>query len=164
MRPLLLLDVDGPLNPWAAKTPPAGYAEYRWRLSRWSRKTQHAWLNPAHGPALRELAGRLDAELVWATSWEHRANVTVGPVLGLPELPVIGFRAYEGQPVWKYAAVGRFAAGRPVAWFDDDFALHRSAREAFLERRREVTALIAVDPAVGLTAEHLAAAEQAFSE
>ncbi|MEU6152712.1 HAD domain-containing protein [Actinosynnema sp. NPDC047251] len=162
MRPLLLLDVDGPLNPWAAKTPPDGYVEHRWRLSRWRRRTQHAWLNAAHGTALLDLAAHLDADLAWATSWEHRANTTVGPALGLPDLPVIGLRAYEGRPVWKYAAVGRFAAGRPLAWFDDDFDLYRSAREAFLARRREITALIAVDPATGLRVEHLRAAEDAL--
>ncbi|WP_433262842.1 HAD domain-containing protein [Actinosynnema sp. CS-041913] len=161
-KPLVLLDVDGPLNPWAAKAPPDGYVEFRWRLSRWSRKTQHAWLNPAHGPALLDLAERVGADLAWATTWEDRANATIGPALGLPVLPVVGLRAYEGRPGWKYAAVGRFAAGRPLAWVDDDFGLFPSAREAFLQRRRDVTALIPVDPATGLTEEHFAAVAEAL--
>ncbi|GAA0234177.1 hypothetical protein GCM10010492_36300 [Saccharothrix mutabilis subsp. mutabilis] len=159
---LLLLDVDGPLNPWAARTPPPGYVRHEWRLSRWRRATRHAHLNPAHGPALLSLAERTGAELVWATSWEDLANDTVGPALGLPPLRVIGLRAYEGTPEWKYGAVGRFAAGRPIAWLDDDFALFASARDAFLRRRRETTALIPVDPATGITDEHLAAAERAL--
>ncbi|WP_309115908.1 HAD domain-containing protein [Saccharothrix sp.] len=159
---LLLLDVDGPLNPWAARTPPPGYVRHEWRLSRWRRTTRHAWLNPAHGPALLALAERTQAELVWATSWEDLANRTIGPALGLPQLRVIGLRAYEGSPEWKYGAVGRFAAGQPLAWLDDDFSLFASARDAFLHRRREITALIPVDPAAGLTDAHLATAEQAL--
>jgi hypothetical protein len=157
---LLLLDVDGPLNPWAARTPPPGYTRHEWRLTR--RDTRHAHLNPDHGPALLALAARTGAELVWATSWEDLANRTIGPALGLPPLRVIGLRAYEGTPDWKYGAVGRFAAGRPLAWFDDDFSLFASARDRFLHRRRDVTALIPVDPATGITEAHLTAAEQAL--
>ncbi|MFI9814732.1 HAD domain-containing protein [Saccharothrix variisporea] len=172
MTVLLLLDVDGPLNPWAARTPPPGYTRHEWRLTRrdsrhsWRltrRDTRHALLNPAHGPALLALANRTGAELVWATSWEDLANRTIGPALGLPPLRVIGLRAYEGTPDWKYGAVGRFAAGRPLAWFDDDFSLFASARDRFLHRRRETTALISVDPATGITDTHLAAAEQALT-
>jgi hypothetical protein len=48
-----------------------------------------------------------------------------------------------------------------LAWLDDDFALFPSARRAFLNRRREPTALIPVDPATGITADHLAAAAAA---
>lgn len=33
-RPLLLLDVDDPLNPWAAPTPPPRHVEHRFRVSR----------------------------------------------------------------------------------------------------------------------------------
>ena len=63
MRPLILLDVDGPLSPWAAPrhAKPAGYVEHPLRLSRWSRKRLRIWLNPAHGPALLALAGSADA-------------------------------------------------------------------------------------------------------
>lgn len=165
MRPLLLLDVDGPLHPFAARTPPEGYVEHRWRLSRlpWRRAVQRAWLDPRHGPALLDLAHRAGAELAWATTWEDRANTTVGPALGLPPLPVVGVRAYEGVGDWKFGAVGRFARGRPLAWLDDDFDLFPTARGRFLERRRDTpTALIAVDPATGLTAEHFAAVEEAL--
>ncbi|HEY3471150.1 MAG TPA: hypothetical protein VGL47_38865 [Amycolatopsis sp.] len=155
MRPLILLDVDGPLSPWAAPrhAKPAGYAEHSWRLSRWSRKRQRIWLNPAHGPRLVALAGSADAELAWATSWEHRANRQVGPAIGLPPLPVVEFAGE--QPTWKFGPVARFAAGRPLAWFDDDFDLFPAARTAFLERRAALpTELIDVDAHTGLTDHH----------
>jgi hypothetical protein len=165
MTPLLLVDIDGPLNPFAARTPPPGYVQYQWRLSRWPRKSvRRAWLSPAHGAALLDLAGRTGAELAWVTSWEHDANTTVGPALGLPELPVVGVRAYDQHPDWKFGAVGRFAHGRPLAWLDDDFDLFPRARLAFQERRSTVTALIPVDPATGITCEHLTAVEAALSQ
>ena len=93
MRPLILLDVDGPLSPWAAPrhAKPAGYVEQSLRLSRWSRKRLRIWLNPAHGPTL--LAWPVPRTRSWPgrRSWEHRANRQVGPAIGLPLLPVIEF-------------------------------------------------------------------------
>ncbi|MFJ6675500.1 hypothetical protein ACIQMJ_30715 [Actinosynnema sp. NPDC091369] len=46
---------------------------------------------------------------------------------------------------------------------DDDFGLFPAARRAFVERRGEVTALIDVDPAVGVTADHLDAVVEALA-
>jgi hypothetical protein len=162
VRPLLLVDVDGPLHPFAANAPPPGFVEYRWRRA-WRRRTvRRAWLNPAHGAALLDLARCTGAELAWVSSWEHEANTTVGPALGLPALPVVGVRAYDGHPDWKFGAVGRYAYGRPLAWLDDDFDLFPRARQAFLTRRTMTTALIPVDPATGITTDHLAAVAAAL--
>ncbi|MFB8349009.1 hypothetical protein [Streptomyces niveus] len=94
-RPLLFLDVDGPLNPYAAKPErrPDGYTTLR---VPWNRGTSdeprglssrlrplRVRLNPDHGRALL----RLGYELCWATTWMDEANRWIGPVLGLPELP-----------------------------------------------------------------------------
>ncbi|MFG1641883.1 hypothetical protein ACGFMK_16480 [Amycolatopsis sp. NPDC049252] len=156
--------MDGPLSPWAAPrhAKPAGYVEHQLRISRWSRRRQRIWLNPAHGPALLALAGSADAEPAWATSWEDRANAQVGPAIGLPPLPVVRFAGQlEARPTtWKFGPVARFAAGRPLAWFDDDFDLFPAARQTFLDRRGDLpTELIAVDPHTGLAAEHFDALE-----
>jgi hypothetical protein len=164
---LLLLDVDGPLNPWAAPPDdrPEGYVEHRFRLSRWRRRAAlRVWLNPRHGTELTALAERTGVELAWATTWGHEANRLFGPVLGLPPLPVIEFAGPQSDtlPTWKYPAVARFARGRPLAWLDDDFALYASARDAFLARRHASgmpTLLVPVDPHVGLTGSELASVE-----
>ncbi|WP_370944550.1 HAD domain-containing protein [Amycolatopsis sp. cg5] len=161
MRPLLLLDIDGPLNPFAAKPDarPPGFTEHRFRLSGWSRrKPLRMWLNPGHGPALLALAERTGLELAWATTWEHRANTMIGPAIGLPSLPVITFAGASSS--WKYPAVARFAYERPLAWLDDDFDLYPGPRDAFLAKRAQLpTELIRVNPREGLSAGHLAAVE-----
>jgi hypothetical protein len=153
VRPLLLLDIDGVLNPWAAESCPPGYGEHRFRVGRWRRRSRQAWLRPEHGPALRGLAERTGAELVWATSWAHEANIMVGRALGLPSLPVIEFAGPHSDtgPDWKYRAVARFAYGRPLAWLDDDFDLRVAAKASFLARRDTPTLLVPVDPAIGMT-------------
>ena len=51
--------------------------------------------------------------------------------------------------------MGRFAYGRPLFWFDDDFDLRPGAKERFLRRRDPLTRLISVDPATGLTSAHM---------
>lgn len=156
----MLLDVDGPLNPFAgSEDTRVGFVEHRIRLSRWNkRKVLRLWLNPALGPALLGLADRTGAQLAWATTWGHRANTVIGPAIGLPVLRVVELGESGGR--WKFPAVERFAAGRPLVWLDDDFDLYPVERDAFLGRRAGVpTELWRVDPRIGLTVEDLAAVE-----
>lgn len=100
-KPLLLLDVDGPLNPYRQITK-KGYLEPKVRPGE-TRYTydKHllrppGWetgdplpvlLSPAHGDALRALSDVFT--LVWATTWEEHANRLLAPILDLPHLPVI---------------------------------------------------------------------------
>jgi hypothetical protein len=160
VRPLILLDVDGPLNPFAAPAcaRPPGFVEHAIRLSRWDRrKVLRLWLNPTHGPDLCALAERADAQLAWATTWEHRANTVIAPVIGLPNLPVIDVGG-AGES-WKFPAVARYAGDRPLVWLDDDFDLFPAARDHFLAGRRAPTELLRVDPRLGLSGEDLHAVE-----
>ncbi|MFI1095331.1 hypothetical protein [Streptomyces sp. NPDC020917] len=126
-RPLLFLDVDGPLNPYAAQPErrPEGYVTIRvpWEGDglRSPARLLRVWLNPAHGPALMDL----DYDLCWATTWMERANQWIGPVLGLPELPFVDFgdRLFALRPDgvhWKAESLVAYAAGRPFAWVDDE--------------------------------------------
>ncbi|WP_369206804.1 hypothetical protein [Streptomyces sp. PU-14G] len=161
-RPLLYLDVDGPLNPWAAKPErrPAGYTAHRMKPDSWvalhagappdAVPALRVWLNPAHGPRLLELSGPYD--LVWATTWGEDANVHLAPVLGLPHLPVVEWPALfgEGQEgtYWKTSHLVGHAAGRPFAWVDDEVG---EADRAFVASRHDAPALLRhVDPRAGL--------------
>ncbi|MEU9575783.1 HAD domain-containing protein [Streptomyces chilikensis] len=152
-RPLLFLDVDGPLNPYAAvrQHPLPGYRARPvpgtlpvrpWRL----------WLNPAHGPALL----RQGFDICWATAWMADANRHIGPVLGLPELDFVDFgddlfRERADGVHWKTAAIVEHAAGRPFLWVDDETTLLDDLYVAAWSPAP--AALHHVDPRVGLRLE-----------
>ena len=70
--PLLLLDVDGVLNPFAAPACPPGYTEHEFFPGE-----DPVRLCAAHGPWLRELATRF--HIVWATAWGADANRLLSP-------------------------------------------------------------------------------------
>ncbi|MEV0181479.1 hypothetical protein AB0I54_19580 [Streptomyces sp. NPDC050625] len=119
-RPLLFLDVDGPLNPYAAQPErrPEGYTTIRVAVDG---RTLRVWLNPGHGPALL----RLGYDLCWATTWMDAANRYIAPVVGLPELPYVDFGSglFARRPDevhWKTEAIVAYAQGRPFAWVDDE--------------------------------------------
>lgn len=140
-RPLLFLDVDGPLNPYAANSTarPTGYTTSRvFGLQ--------VWLDPSHGPALLGLP----YDLVWATTWEHEANSLVGPVLGLPDLPVVGWpdTAPPSGLYFKTPTLVDYAAGRPFAWVDDEHG-HRD-RGYVADFHPGPALLHHVDPAKGM--------------
>ncbi|MFF9642354.1 hypothetical protein [Kitasatospora aureofaciens] len=131
-QPLLLLDVDGPLNPYAAPDGrcPAGYGAHRLLPASWV--ARHAplpreeveplrvWLNPAHGPQLLALP----YQLVWATTWMDEANSLIAPHVGLPELPYIAWTNLFGTDPdglhWKTRDLVAWADGRPFVWLDDE--------------------------------------------
>lgn len=148
MKPILFLDVDGPLNPYAAKPHrrPEGYSTHRLNpltsdgVTRWTthhKRPLRVGLNPSHGPALLELG----FDLVWATSWEAEANELIGPHIGLPELPYVTFDRCPspfphmpdhtvldtapgpGGTYFKTDQLVRWAAGRPFVWVDDEITL-----------------------------------------
>jgi hypothetical protein len=141
-RPLLLVDVDGVLNPWAAAGCPAGYQEFDFFPG------ERILLFPGHGKLLTTLAQSF--ELVWATAWQLNANRLISPVLGIGELPVIEFpRDGRDQYFRKLPAVIDAVGDRPCAWIDDE---HRPDHYAWAERRGVPTWMMDIDPAVGLTA------------
>ncbi|KFG03599.1 MULTISPECIES: hypothetical protein [Streptomyces] len=171
-RPLLYLDVDGPLNPYAAKPErrPAGYTTHRMKPRGWLAqhpgqpeayvKPLRVWLNPEHGRQLLQLAALFD--VTWATTWAGEANTCIAPVLGLPELPVVEWPAGPGPSgpprvpgtvanpgiFWKTRRLVEHAAGRPFAWVDDEIG---PADREFVAAHHHGSALLhRVDPRLGL--------------
>ncbi|WP_329613121.1 hypothetical protein OG244_07260 [Streptomyces brevispora] len=163
-RPLLFLDVDGPLNPYAAKAErrPEGYTTLRVPHNS-GMPTEHGepvlrrrplrvWLNPEHGQDLL----RLDYELCWATTWMADANRWIAPVLGLPELPFVDFgdALFRDRPDgvhWKTAPLVDYADGRPFAWVDDE---QSDADQAYLTAHHRARGLLHhVNPRIGLREE-----------
>ena len=158
-RPLLLIDIDGPLNPYAAKAHrrPDGYTTHRMKPDSWvsrhvypSRaKPLRVWLNHDHGAALQSLP----YDLVWCTTWMGEANEWIAPHLGLPELPHIPFdklwaRRNDGT-YFKTWDVCRWAQGLPFAWIDDEIG---TADREYVAGVHDAPALLHhVDPRIGLT-------------
>jgi hypothetical protein len=145
-RPVLLVDVDGVLNPWLAKGCPPGFGEYDLIPG------ERVLLSPGHGELLLSLEGAY--ELVWATAWEHRANQLISPVLALPELPVIEF-PLEGRDLYfrKLPAVIEAVGNRPCAWIDDE---HQLDHYSWADRRGVPTLIVDINPARGLTSDIVA--------
>jgi hypothetical protein len=167
VRPVLLVDVDGPLNPYAAKPHqrPVGYTTHRLltprrqaaeqrRLAEWGLpnkrvKPLRVWLNPGHGAAL----GALPFDLVWATTWEQEANDFVAPVLGLPSLPFIAWLEPRPDPgggmFWKTPQIVAWAHNRAFAWIDDAIT---DADRVWVQAHHDGPALLhRIDPRIGLS-------------
>ncbi|WP_433888265.1 hypothetical protein [Streptomyces sp. CA-111067] len=154
MKPWLFLDVDGPLNPYAAPSGrlPRGYALHRLRPTHWPPEHPDlpVWLDPGHGAHLDWLTAHFS--LVWATTWEDDANTMIGPLIGLPELPVVHWPEQRAQSAtglfWKTAELVRFADGAPFAWVDDEVD---EEDRAFVAAHHPAPALLhRIDPRVGL--------------
>jgi hypothetical protein len=141
-RPILLVDVDGVLNPWEAAFCPDGFAEYEFVPG------ERVLLSPAHGELLTSLAAAY--ELVWATAWEHRANQFICPVLAMPALPVIEFPLCGRDLLFRKLPSVREAVGdRPCAWIDD---VHLPDHYEWAATRGVPTLIVDINPAEGLTA------------
>lgn len=150
--PLLLIDVDGVVSLFGfdQTEPPAG---------RFTVVDGIPHLLAARaGDHLARLARTF--ECVWCTGWEDRADEHLPSLLGLPRgWPHLTFAATPGDELhWKLEAIDAHAGpDRPVAWIDDD---HDASCVRWAATRPGPTLLVATEPAVGLTADHVTTLER----
>jgi hypothetical protein len=153
-RPLLFLDVDGPLIPFGRAL--QSYPTYQSGPDRHEDRSNPllARIDPEHGPRL----AALPCELVWATTWMHDANECIAPRLGLPQLAVVIWPDTSDTDEqderhglhWKTRALVVWAAGSPFAWVDDEIT---DTDRAWVTAHHHGPALLhRVDPSEGLTA------------
>ncbi|MET9354710.1 HAD domain-containing protein [Streptomyces sp. NPDC006617] len=122
-RPLLFLDVDGPLIPFGSS---AGQKEVVAACSS-TTVDQGNPLLPRLDPGIGARLIALRCRLVWATTWMEEANDVIAPRIGLPRLPVLEWpdADAEGTPRglhWKTRPMVEWAAGRPFVWVDDEIS------------------------------------------
>ncbi|MER5758166.1 hypothetical protein [Streptomyces sp. NPDC002082] len=147
-RPVLFLDVDGPLIPFGSAQ---GYPVYE-SPGAPAEADGHPLL-PRLDPALGPRLAGLPCELVWATTWMDDANACVAPRLGLPDLPVADWPEpsagdFRSGIHWKTAGLVAWAAGRAFAWVDDEIG---DADRRWVSAHHPGPALLhRVDPRVGL--------------
>jgi hypothetical protein len=174
-RPVWLLDVDGVIN--ATAMAPAVGVWPRWLRGR-ARASGTSWpitWAPPVVDAIRRVHDADAADIRWLTTWLDDANESLGPMLGLPELPVVprphgheegaygfvGVRAGAAGRWWKLEAARRLMdpqPWRPLVWTDDDLGGEPDA-VAWAEARPGPTLLVAPPTEIGLTVELLAAVE-----
>jgi hypothetical protein len=148
-RPLLAIDIDGVISLFGWEEQPA---HTRLQLVD---GVPHCISLPV-GDRLLRLGEQF--ELVWASGWEDKANFYLPQLLGVPELPHIGFdiAPRSGGAHWKLEAMEAFAGERAIAWIDDNF--DESCYE-WAERREWPTLLVPTEPQLGLEEGHVAALE-----
>jgi hypothetical protein len=148
-RPLLLIDVDGVISLFGfdPARPPDGRFQIVDGIAH--------FLSTTAAGHLMELSRFY--EPVWCTGWEEKADEYLPHALGLPgPWPYIELSGIAGDGChWKLDAVERHAGrSRSLAWIDDG---HDDRTGAWAAARPGPTLLVTTDPAVGLTAEHVAA-------
>jgi len=155
-RPLLFLDVDGPLVPFGAAPQqyPDGYPTYETGPESRAADANPllARINPAQGARLMALP----CELVWATTWMADANESIAPRIGLPELAVVVWPEPSDEDEqdewdglhWKTRTLVDRAAGRSFIWVDDEIT---DTDQAWVSAHHRGQALLhRVDPGQGL--------------
>ncbi|TQL95540.1 hypothetical protein FB559_1043 [Actinoallomurus bryophytorum] len=156
-RPLLFLDVDGPLIPFGIdpERPPDGppACQAGPEPPGVSANPLLARLDPEHGRRL----SALPCDLVWATTWMADANDEIAPRIGLPELPLVTWpdspeddEGLDGLH-WKTRGLVEWAAGRAFVWVDDEITDRDQAWVSAHHRGRAL--LHRVDHRRGLTDE-----------
>lgn len=152
-RPYILVDVDGVLNAISCQRVKSCDCHAGWVRTR--ALGFPLLLNPAHGPALLNLAKETGSELAWGSTWENLANEHIGPVIGLPELPWARMPPQHWRHAHKADGFVPWVAGRPFIWFDDE----PDAPGAAAALASQPHLVITVDEVAGLTDEHIAAAQ-----
>jgi HAD domain in Swiss Army Knife RNA repair proteins len=139
MRPTVLLDVDGVLNALL----PHGLPGTEEQSFQDFRQTEADFFRILYSPEMGRRLMALEADVVWLTTWERRANEEIGTIFGWPELPYLERRPEYDIGGWLTGWWKSMAAqdwvethpGVPFAWIDDDLAdAHRNGELTWMSK------------------------------
>jgi hypothetical protein len=147
-RPLLLIDVDGVVCPYAHELVDRASLEIEQAVLGYSQ----VWLSRRIAGQLRRL-GEL-FQMIWCTAWEEHAAEYLGPYLALPDMPVIHFDEPLGEDGvhWKWPAIEAFVGARAFAWIEDEIGSVDLTRA---QSRATPTLLVRVEGTRGLQDSHV---------
>ena len=155
-KPIILLDVDGVLNPcpWKPEDSPDWKFEPRWPSSTESGAFPLS-LSKEMGQALADL----NCQIRWLTTWiltEDFANPEIGKRLGWDRLPVCHIERRFSDNYWKPTAVQKIleTEGPKVVWIDDDADYYAQVFDGISDPFGRLL-IICPDSHVGLTRDHI---------
>lgn len=143
----IYLDVDGALSPFDPVQHQPGW-QYR--------TVRAAGMHVEYSPNLVSALRNLPAEIVWLTSWEDDAAISLAPMIGLPNYRVLHpSGGHEGSEVeehwWKLNALQNDDPTE-FYWFDDELDTNFSAQHWTTRRGGH---WISPNRFTGITAAHL---------
>lgn len=158
----LLCDVDGVLIPLDREDGHAPPTHRRYEVvPEGASEPVDVWLNVDHGTLLADLVAATGLSPVWCTSWRGDAARLIGQALRLPVWPHVPLplppaeTSHPGGYLWKRDLADVYAAGRPLAWIDDQFATPADHDWAAARDAAGLpTLLVPTDPSLGLQPEH----------
>lgn len=163
-KPVLLVDVDGVLNPFKMKTHKAeskGFDIHN--ISVPGDDTYEVFISSSMMKMLFDMQENFD--LVWCTTWNHWANKLILPLAGFDfpafpvlelDMPTTSTGTFGKKPFWKSPQVveaftnGDYA-GRRFAWIDDCIT-HKADKPYMQKHFNDHTFKLGfLNPGLGLT-------------
>ena len=159
-KPLLFLDVDGVLNAIPYQRGPDQFDDFQ--------QTRIMGVLITYSKKMGERIKALDADVVWLTTWQHKANEHIRHLYGWEEFPVVVAHpeSYD-SPWWKSKTAQRHleSSERPLIWIDDDLSYgERSGTLEWLREYSQPKLLICPQPTAGIRPSHLDMIEEWIKE
>jgi len=149
MKPVIIWDIDGPLNPYLSSTASSNPHFIRWGSSEWNT----GWFNVVeHREWINELLS-LPVDMVWGSNWQDDC-VYISILFNFPEeTPWIPLTISKTDDTWKLDSIKQYVdtyhKTSPVIWLDDEIG---PRGDKWAETRGDVL-LIKCDPRTGWTLE-----------
>lgn len=148
MKPVIIWDIDGPLNPFLSPK-----VAYNPNFIHWGSDWNTGWFDVVdHREWIRELL-KLPVDMLWGSNWQEDC-ARIGMLFDFPEdTPWVPLTIPRVDDTWKLDSVKQYVDANhktaPVIWLDDEIG---PRGERWAEERGDVL-LVKCDPRTGWTFE-----------